>query len=41
MWDLILGAVGSVAGVRAAALQVQKQVQRRVQKANSFAHHHV
>jgi len=41
MWDLILGAVGSVAGVRAAALQVQKQVQQRMQKANSFAHHRV
>ena len=41
MWDLILGAAGSVAGVRAAALQVQKQVQQRMQKANSFAHHRV
>ena len=41
MWDLILGAVGSVAGVRAAALQVQKQVQQRMQKANLFAHHRV
>ena len=41
MWDLILGAIGSVAGVWTGARQVQKQGQIRLHQTNSFAQRHV